>query len=103
MSKNQDLRQSIHRAFGPGVATANLSDMQMPSPGQPVIPDDAKPMTQYGADVEVYCKTNKCTFLGQSEGDPSFLEFENNETKTRFKLPQAQFVSGFRGSEQAKP
>ncbi len=100
MSK-QDLAQGIHRSFGNGVAIAG-DRVRMPSAADPKVPEEGLPNAPYAADVETYCKTNKCSFLGQDESDPSFLCFKQDGSDVKFKLPQSIFLSGFRGSNEAK-
>jgi len=101
MTPKQEAQRKMVGAFGGGIATANDMSQIQKSEGHPTPPDKAIPSEQYAADVEAYCKTNKCQFLGQDESDPSFLVFRDEEG-CKVKLKAETFVSGFRGSEQGK-
>lgn len=101
MNPKHEQMKALVGALGGGIAMANdsMPGMQMPD-GQPTPPEEAIPHSNFAMDVESFCKSGQCELMGQDEADPSFLVFRQGDG--RFKLPQALFVSGFRGSNQAE-
>ena len=91
------------RALGGGIAVAS-NEEDVKNTGmrkETVVPDEALPENPYATDIQKFCAVVKCQFLGQDESDPSFLSFKDEGGKL-FKMPQAVFIAGFRGSNEAE-
>jgi len=99
MSK-QDLNKRLVTAFGGGIAVAGATIQTPPPATTPPAPEKATPKHDFAIDIEQWCESAKCSFLGQSESDPSYVMFEDNEGK-KFRLPQDMFRS-FRPSNDAE-